>query len=453
MTLFTSAPTTATPTTTFPSATGLGNVLTTTSNGVSTAASSAKTAVTSTLSSMVTNAESVASNAVSSISKIFTGSTTSSLANSVNSTTSNILSTNTAASNATAAAVKTQTPDAVTASFSQATPKATIFKTTNASTALKPTNLSGQTATTNTGILGDTATLISRYGSDITSGVSGGISTAISSVMKNNIVSGMFSGISSVTTNVSAAKTGVTNVVSSTESVVGSAEADFRNIIAGLATSLTGNSLGMDGFYNSSLPVTTDANGNAIPGIPTTLGTSTIASIFSAAKNLGCSVANIDLNAYGAEQSMFAGLLGLASQLNMTTLLQNLLNCNRMDSNMQSIGAGLFQTYAGTNAPVANTIVTSLPSGTVAGTKTLAQTVVTNPNVTTSAQASDVKSILTTINVTPATALSTGTTVASTPVYDLDVIDACTPATLTALASSTGSQDLSGISTETALAA
>lgn len=387
---------------------------------------------------LIKKAESVITNAESSVGKIFSAGE-SSLSDATKSITSSLFG-DSSTPNTQSGAVKTPIPDPVSSNFASGTPpKASIFKTTNATTALTPTNLTGQTSSADTSILGRLPSLIKRYGSDIITDVDGGIHSAISSTLKNSVVQGLFSDISAVSSTVSTARTAVSNVITAGENVISTGVTDFRQLVTGLARDLTGNELGLDGMFNPSLPTTAGVNGEAIDGVPTNVSTSTLSSIVAAAKGLGCEAGNIGLNAYGAGQSLFAGLLGLASELNFTSILKNLLNCNRMDTNMQSVGAGLFVNYAGSNASVANTLITSIPTTAVPLTQPLKRAVVTNPNVTTTADVSDVKSIMSTLNFTAADAMSSGVSIDGQTVYDTSVLDAMTDPLLTAIDPTGGS--------------
>lgn len=422
MSLFTTpiTTTTTTPSATTPatasSSTGLTSVTSSRNNTGSGVTNTVKSAA-----AVVSSAQEVVQSAITSVSKLFSDGENA-LSNTATQITSSLFG-DSSASNSTAGSVKTPIADPVSSNFSQGTPKATIFKTTNATTALTPTNLTGKTTSQDSNILGSLPSLITRYGNDIVTSTVGGVSSVISSTLKSNAVTGTYSAIGTVTKTISATESGVKNVITSAEGVIGSGVTDFRALTAGIARTLTGNDLGLDGMYNAGLPVTATSTGAVIDGIPSTLSTTTLQTLISSMKGLGCSVGNIDLNAYGAEQSLYAGLLGLCSELNITSLLKNLLNCNRFDSNMQSIGAGLFNNYAGTNATVANTILTALPSTSVASTQTLGKTIVSNSNVTT-AQVSDVTSMLTTLSITPTEAMSTGITVNGEPVYDTSTLDA-----------------------------
>lgn len=386
---------------------------------------------------VVKSAETIVADAESSVSKLFSAGE-SALSDATKSITTSLFG-DSSASNTQSGSVKTPIPDSVATNFSSTPPKATIFKTTNATTALTPTNLTGQTSSSDNSILGSLPSLIKRYGTDVITDTVGGVNKTISGVMKSSLVTGVFSDIKAVTSTVNTVKSDVSNVITAGENVISTGVTDFRQLVTGLARDLTGNELGLDGMYISSLPTTAGVGGEPIDGVPTNASTSTLASITSAAKGLGCDVSNINLNSYGASQSLFAGLLGLASELNFTSILKNLLNCNRMDTNMQSIGSGLFVNYAGTNAAVANTIITSIPTTTVPLTQTLKQTVVTNPNVTTTADVSDVKSIMSTLNFTAADAMSTGVTINGQTVYDTSILDAMTDPLLEAIDPTGGS--------------
>ena len=402
-----------------------------------TASATTASGITSTVSRVIKSAESIVSDAESSVSKLFSAGE-SALSDATKSITTSLFG-DTSAPNTQSGSVKTPIPDSVATNFSSTPPKATIFKTTNATTALTPTNLTGQTSSADTSILGSIPSLIKRYGTDVITDTVGGVNKTISGVMKSSIVTGAFSDINAVTSAVSSVKSGVSNIITAGENVISTGVTDFRQLVTGLARDLTGNELGLDGMYISSLPTTAGVGGEPIDGVPTNASTATLASLTSAAKGLGCDVSNIHLNSYGASQSLFAGLLGLASEFNFTSILKNLLNCNRMDKNMQSIGSGLFVNYAGTNAAVANTIITSIPTTTVPLTQTLKQTVVTNPNVTTTADVSDVKSIMSTLNFTAADAMSTGVTINGQTVYDTSILDAMADPLLEAIDPTGGS--------------
>lgn len=392
-----------------------GSKTSTSSNGTSTT-------------SIISSAQEVVKSAVSSVSKIFADDSKA-LPDSATSITKPLFG-DSSKPDATAGAVKTPIADPVASNFSKATPKSTIFKTTNATTALTPTDLTGQTTSSDPNILGRLSSLIRRYGSDLVTSTVGGVSGTISGALKSNALTGVYSGLSTITSTVKSTEAGVGSVISSAEGVIGTGITDFRALTAGIARTLTGNDLGLDGMYNADLPVTATPEGAVIDGVPSNMSATTLQTLISSVKGLGCSVANIDINAYGAEQSLYAGLLGLASELNFTSLLKNMLNCNRFDSNMQSIGAGLFNTYAGSNATVANTLLTALPSTAVAGTPSLGKTIVSNPNVTTT-QVSDVTSMLSTLKVTPTEAMTTGVTVNGEPVYDTSTLDAMTDPLIT----------------------
>jgi hypothetical protein len=127
--------------------------------------------------------------------------------------------------------------------------------------------------------------------------------------------------------------------------------------------------------------------------------------------------------------------LAIASELNATDLLSQLLSCtNATTSDSQAAISSLFNANVGTNTAVSNALLGSLATGTIAPDPSLTTALVTNPNLT-SSDVSGLTSILTKLGVTPNTVLQTGQTINNEPVWNSGVMAAMSPTTISALSS------------------
>lgn len=321
---------------------------------------------------------------------------------------------------------KTGVPDPVKSSFAKATPRADLVKTTSATTGLAPHTVTKQkTTTSDKGILGSLPVLVKKYGTDI---IGSGVSTVrgyVNGVVKSEAVQGLYSGIKSTYTTAMSVKNSITGTISEVEGtvsgIVQGSMTEYHKLVGGLASTLTGSALGIDSLFDTSLPSVTDANGNAIAGVPTGSDPATMANIFSAAKSLGCNIENAKYTAYGAQQSAYGALLGISAQTDMTSILQNLMNCNRFDGYGINIAQSLFYSKSGTSIGTANTLLQKIGGSSIAVTPSLTKGMVTNQNLTT-ADIGDLKSALSTLGEAAENPFKTGTTIAGNDVWDIGTL-------------------------------
>lgn len=415
-------------------------------SGVTSSISSTVTSAESAVSSVVSGVTSTISTAISGVSNLF-NQAEKSVAGGVSDLFSGVFGDS---SSSTAGAVNTTIPDALGTSLKGGTPKSQFFSTNAINSQMSSVNLSGQTSTSTFGlesITGDISTLASRFGTSVSSGISG-ITSAISTVTTNSSVSGLYSDLKSAVSTVSSvetqAKSAVSSVVGTISSTASGAVSDFENLAGGIAQSLTGSTSGLNSLINTSLPlVTGSGTATQSTSVGSNVSSSLLTSLYSAAKSAGCEIADLPYTAYSATQNLYGALVGITSQLNMTDLLRQLLNCSdRFDSYGSQVAQQLFISNSTTNPSVASILGNAIGSGKVAATRALTTGVVTNPNLT-SSDTANVNSILSTMG-SGVSALQTGDTVGTDPIWDASVTSATPSYILDSLSGSTALSSMTG---------
>lgn len=394
------------------------------SSGVVSSSGSQVSGVTSFLSGISSEVTSAENYVTSGVSSLLSGGV-----NGLSSTFSSALGSlfgDSSSSNTTAGNVKTAIPDPLKSSFSSGTPQSTRFKTTSATTGLTPQTIMGQkTTTTDKNLLGATNITQYRYGTDLIGNTVGSIKSGLNKITQSSVVSGLYSGLSTVVGTVSSVKTTAEGVISSVggtlSGIYQSGLSEYRSIVGDLAQTLSGNSLGMDGLLNTDLPSVTDLNGNAISGIPTGTSAEGLTSLFTTAKSLGCDLSNINFTSYGAQQSAYGAMLGVSAQTNLTSVLSNLMNCNRFDSYGIDIAKQLFYQNYNTSVGTTDVIASKLGASQLTASSSVLKGIVTNPNLTAS-DSGTVSNIMSSLGVANNTAYTTGDTIGDDPIWDLSTL-------------------------------
>ncbi len=372
--------------------------------------------VASTVGAVVKTAENVVSEAVSGVATLFS-SAEHAVAGAVTSTLNGVFG-NTA--NSALSQVGTVIPDPIASSFAGGTPQSTLFSTSPINAQVGQVTFPGQSSSSTyalpVSIQGSLSTLSSRYGQSTTYLSSpGNLNSVVSGDLQNSYLSGVFSAIG---TGVQA---GV-QTVATIGAVVNTVSNDYQALVGGLARDLTGSNTGLNGFYNPSLPTTASYNGTPIAGIPSQTSSATLDTLTAATSSLGCGVtATTGYTPYGAIQSLYGSLLALASQLNINTLLNDLLGCSQYGAYGQSVATSMFYSSAGSNAGTAYTLSNYIPASGVAVTRPLTTSIITNPNLSPSDTAS-VLGIFSNLKVTPASTLATGMSIGNDTVWDSSVV-------------------------------
>ncbi len=372
--------------------------------------------VASTVGAVVKTAENVVSEAVSGVATLFS-SAEHAVASAVTSTVSSIFG-NT--SNTALSQVATIIPDPIASSFAGGTPQSTLFSTSPINAQVGQISFAGQSSSSTyalpASIEGSLSTLSSRYGQS-TSYLSapGNLNSTVSGDLKTSYLSGAFTSLGT------GIATGI-QTVATVGAVVNTVSNDYQSLVNGISRDLTGSTTGLNGFYNPLLPTTATANGTPIAGIPPQTSSSTLDSLTSAVSALGCGVnSTVGYTPYGATQSLYGSLLALASQLNINTLLDDLLGCSQYGAYGQSVATNMFYSSAGSNAGTALTLSNYIPASGISVTRPLTTSIVTNPNLSPS-DTSSVLGILTNLKVQPASVLTTGTQIGDDNVWDSSVV-------------------------------
>lgn len=324
---------------------------------------------------------------------------------------------------ATASVTNKNNPDPLKTSTVGGVPQSKTFFLNNQFSQATPVNLQTEKSQTDTGINSSINTLTSRFGL-ATSTATSGLNNATKSLTQNSFVNGLYS-------TSQAAKSTIATTIATTSKTVGgvvttltSAQNDFINSYSGVVSKLAGASddATLASLVDPSLIGTADANGYAIAGVPTDVSTDKLDSIYGLAKSIGCSIVDAKYTDFGALSALKSLLLNLASELNMTNLLNQILNCDRFqDANSISNMMQMFYNNASSNAAVANIAATAVndPSKTAVSTN-LAKSIVTNSNLTTD-DTSNVTSIFNQMKVKGSNVYGVDTG-SSTMVYDLDTV-------------------------------
>lgn len=427
--------TTATPTTTTPTATSSisaalsGSSLNTLTGKTTTAATSATSSVTSATTAATNSVKSIANNIVggttNSVTSAVTGnlnvvqSTIGSLASGVSKAVSNIFSSNL---DTTAATMNKTTPDPLKTSTISGTPQSKAFTLNNQyaqTTAIDLQNVSPAVS--------DATSSLSTIGTRLGAAASTTKSNLLSmtnAITKSNLVSGIANTANTAKSTIASTVSSVTNSVGSVESSASSVVSDFTNSYSSFFQNLAGDSRGssISSLVDTSLPATADANGNAIEGVPTNVSTTSLDSLYGVAKDLGCSIKDVDYTKFGSLQSFKSAYLQILSQLNMTNLLQQITNCDKFqDSNSINTMTHLFYDNADTNASTANILATGVNDASKTPISTsLAKSMVTNSNLT-SDNTSDISKMFSMMGVSSSSVYGVDTG-GTTNVYDLDTV-------------------------------
>lgn len=327
----------------------------------------------------------------------------------------------------TASSTNTNTPSATTSTLKNGVPKSTAFTMNPMASQSDPLHIKGSTSavsSTTSDISGSIGSLEKRFQTSLSGGL-GSITNSVKSVFNSSGVQGLYGDVQGAWNTVATVKSTISSTVSSAESTVGGvindALGDYRSLVGGLASSITGSASGLDNYYQSNISNVTDGDGHDLPGVPNRTSTNLLGSLIGGAKSIGCSIENLGYNANGAQQSMFAALLGISSEFDITYLLKSLINCNKYDKNMQSIGRSFFYDKVGTNANTANTLLSGINPSTVAKSKTLSTALVTNPNLK-SSDTSAVTNIASTLDLKTNDIFGTGQTINGSTVWDSSVV-------------------------------
>lgn len=410
-------------------------------------ASSVVSGVEGTVSSVKGDLTSFVSGAVSQVSSLLNGAENSvagTITSGVDGLFSDSSSTSKKASN-----TKTIVPDRVNSALAKGMPKAQAFIMNPISSQSDAVKLKGQVtglANLTTDITGSLTSLEKRFQTSAAGGLES-LTSSVKSTINSTGIKGVFTDLKSAVSTGMAIKSDVTNAVTSVESgassVVSAGISDYRNLVGGLASSITGNVAGLDSFYNGNLPSVTGTNGadSSTLGIPRSTPSSLLGGLLGGMKTIGCDVSNISYSMYGAKQSFLAAILGISSQLDITSIIKAITNCNHFDSSLQSIGNSLFYSKVGTNAHTANTLLSGLNASTIAATPAVTTAMVTNPNLTTSDTA-DVTAMASTLGVTGSQIYGAATADDGTTIWDSTKVAASPPYIVNAL---TADSSLSGL--------
>lgn len=344
-----------------------------------------------------------------------------------------------------ASTTNTIVPDRVNSALAKGLPKAQAFTMNPIASQSDTVKLKGQAtglSTLTSDITGSLTSLEKRFQTSVSGGLSS-LTSSVKSTINSTGISGVFTDLKSAMATGMAAKTDAINAVTGAESSVSSfvsaGISDYRNMVGELATSITGNVAGLDSFYNGNLPSVTATDGSDISdlGIPRSTPAGLLGGLLSGMKTIGCDISNIGYDIYGAKQSFLAAILGLSSQLDITSIIKAITNCNHFDSSLQSIGNSLFYSKVGTNANTANTLLAGLNPSTISATPAVATAMVTNPNLTPSDTAA-VSTMASTLKLSGSDIYGAGKTDDGTTVWDATKVASSPPyivETLTADAS------------------
>ena len=397
-------------------------------NGATGLIGTAENAIGSTIGSFLTSVDKTASGAVSSL---FSDTTSKSATN-----------------------PKDTIPDATASNFGRkSTPNSKLFGVNKLNSATAPVNFKNDKSTSTLGlsnilgggVLKDTATLVTRLGTSVVSTVSDVenlAGTAVSSVV-GGLVGGMYSDLKSsgITSTVKDLTGAVNSTVQGAESLVASGMglvnqvaglANFQSLVGGLASSLTGETTGLNGFYRSDLSGLTGSNGTTVD--TAAISADQMTQISSLMKSIGCSKDYENFSSVNTNLSIWSMLAAIAGRLGITSLLQTMLDCGIAGTAAaSSTSRNLFQNLVGTDPSSANIILNSLGPNGVGMNQTLAQLAVSNPGANNSGTISAIQSILGKSGYTTSSVYGTGQTINGQPVYNSNTVSSSTPTLLNSL--------------------
>lgn len=323
-----------------------------------------------------------------------------------------------------AATMNKTTPDPLKTSTVNGTPQAKTFTLNNQyaqTTAINLQSVSPAVSDATSSL----STIGTRIGAAATT-TKANLLNMTNSITKSGAVNSLYKTVDSAKSSIASTVSSVTNSVGSVESSASSVVSDFTDSYSSFFQNLAGASSGssITDLVDTSLPATTDADGNVIEGVPSNVSASKLMTMYGTAKDIGCSVKNIDFTKFGALQSFKSAFLEIASQLNMTNLLSQITNCEQFqDANSLNTMTHMFYDNADSNVAVANIAANGVNDASRTSVSTsLAKSMVTSSSLT-SRNVSDVSSIFKKMNVKSSDVygLNTG---GSTYVYDSDTVSA-----------------------------
>ena len=370
-----------------------------------------------------------------------------------------------------ATALKTETPDPISSAYAktQKAPTSTLLVLKNGVTGMKADTVGSGTPQSSNYITGNISTLAQRYGSDIVGGSNFDFKSAGNTLLKSNMLSGMFSNIGGAVGTVGSASRGLLGAFSGGLSGIAGAlgtgltgiSSTFKSYVGNISQQIFGSTGAMNGYYNSSLPSMADYNGNPVPGYGNGgyLGYAGCEGLAGALGGMGCNTnwdafSSIPYSALGSAMNAFQDL---AAESGLTGLLGDIIECKNMTKyNFENL-KNIFYNYAGSDINVSQLCMGNLglynigqlaPGGGGGGlsglglveestpltpdqaldksglTSNLAllKVMVLNPNLE-SSQMSTLKSVISNLGWEYYQAYTTGETVGDEPIWDSSTIN------------------------------
>ena len=159
-------------------------------------------------------------------------------------------------------------------------------------------------------------------------------------------------------------------------------ESAYQATVSSLAQQVTGTVNGLNGFYNSSYPTTTMADGSSTSLINPNLPSPMLTSLYNSVNSRGCTYATVPgIYAYSAQESIKDAELSMAYAFGLKGLLQNITSCSNYNRTVQATGASLFTQDFGNNPGGASILGEALNPSIVSLPTTQAKAAVTNSSV------------------------------------------------------------------------
>lgn len=333
--------------------------------------------------------------------------------------------------NSTTASLDKTTSDPLKTTTANGTPKSTTFSTNSQYAQTQPINLQNTSSGNRT--TASFSTLLSRVQGAATSTKSSVFNIA-NGLTHNSVVDSLYhtvqDGVSTVSDTVNSVENNVSGVTNTVSSIYKDMTSEFSSVI----NSLGATPSSLKSIIDSGLPITADANGKAIPGVPSNVSAGKLSSLYGLARSLGCSIEDAGFTKYGATQTMKGLLLEISSRLNMTNLFRQMTNCTQFqDATSMSSIRNIFTNSATTHPGIANIASQAINDASQTPVShDLARAMVTNSDLTAS-DSSDLSDIFHRVGVSTQSVYSVAGVNSKSPVYDSDTFSASPKYTSTAL--------------------